>query len=189
MSIPNSAGVVPMLFQFKDDLGQGKGSLARGMTIAGVILVLDQLTKRWILESVMNPPQVVEVTGFFNLVLTWNRGISFGLFNNDSSYNALALSALAAVIVAVLTVWLWRADRWHIVVAIGSIIGGAIGNVIDRFRFGAVVDFLDVHLMGLHWPAFNVADAAISLGAVALVFDALFQKPEKPKTKGSGDAD
>jgi signal peptidase II len=150
-----------------------------------VILVfgLDQATKWWILESVMQPPRVMPVTPFFNLVMVWNRGVSFGMFNQDSAYNAWIFTALALAISAVLVVWMWRADNRLIGVAIGLIVGGALGNAVDRLRFGAVADFLDFHVMGYHWPAFNVADAGISIGAVLLLADALFSRPEKPKNK------
>ncbi|MDX9860725.1 MAG: signal peptidase II [Rhodospirillales bacterium] len=155
--------------------------LGLGMVI--LVFGLDQATKWWILESVMQPPRVMPVTPFFNLVMVWNRGVSFGMFNQDSAYNAWIFTALALAISAVLVVWMWRADNRLIGVAIGLIVGGALGNAVDRLRFGAVADFLDFHVMGYHWPAFNVADAGISIGAVLLLADALFSRPEKPKNK------
>jgi len=155
--------------------------LGLGMVI--LVFGLDQATKWWILESVMQPPRVMPVTPFFNLVMVWNRGVSFGMFNQDSAYNAWIFTALALAISAVLVVWMWRADSRLIGVAIGLIVGGALGNAVDRLRFGAVADFLDFHVMGYHWPAFNVADAGISIGAVLLLADALFSRPEKPKNK------
>jgi signal peptidase II len=144
---------------------------------AGVALawtVLDQAVKWWILEVVMQPPRTLEVTPFFNLVMAWNRGVSFSLFANDAAVMPYALSALAAVIVAFLAVWLRRADRPFTAACIGLVIGGAVGNVIDRLRFGAVADFLDFHAMGYHYPAFNVADMGISVGVVLLLLDGLF---------------
>lgn len=147
-----------------------------GLGFGLVVLIADQITKWWILEIVMRPPRVIEVTSFFNLVLTWNRGVSFGLFNTDSPWNQWTLSALALVIVTILLVWLWRAETRWLSIALGLVIGGALGNVVDRVRFGAVVDFLDVHAAGWHWPAFNVADSAICVGAVLLVLDSLFNQ-------------
>lgn len=157
-------------------------ALKTGLGLAILVFGLDQLTKEWILQTVMQPPRVVRVTPFFNLVMGWNRGISFGLFNQDSPANAWVLTAIAAVIVAALLVWLSRGGRPMVVVGIGLVIGGAVGNAADRMRFGAVADFLDFHAFGVHWPAFNVADSAITVGAALLLADALFSQPEKPKT-------
>lgn len=149
-----------------------------GWALAALALVLDQASKTWILESVMQPPQVIEVTPFFNLVLAWNRGVSFGMFNNQSDYGPYLLTGLAVVIIIALAVWLWRATTRLSVLALGMIIGGAIGNVIDRIQYGAVVDFLDVHAFGYHWPAFNVADSAVCVGAAILILESLFTKGE-----------
>lgn len=149
-----------------------------GAAVAASALVLDQASKTWILESVMNPPSVIEVTPFFNIVLAWNRGVSFGMFNQQSDYGPYLLTGLALVIVIALSIWLWRASSRWAALALGLIIGGAIGNVIDRIRFGAVVDFLDFHAFGYHWPAFNVADSAICVGAVILILESLFSRDE-----------
>jgi len=150
-----------------------------GLLIAVLVLALDQASKWVILTKVMRPPQVVEITPFFNLVMGWNRGVSFGLFHSDSPVHVIVLSGIAMVIVIALLVWLWRAvSRWT-AVALGLIIGGALGNVIDRLRFGAVADFLDVHAFGYHWPAFNVADSAIVVGAGMLILESLFSGREK----------
>jgi signal peptidase II len=149
-----------------------------GWALAALALVLDQASKTWILESVMQPPQVIEVTPFFNLVLAWNRGVSFGMFNNQSDYGPYLLTGLAVVIIIALAVWLWRATTRLSVLALGMIIGGAIGNVVDRIQYGAVVDFLDVHAFGYHWPAFNVADSAVCVGAAILILESLFTKGE-----------
>lgn len=144
-----------------------------GLVLAAVVVVLDQVSKWWILADVMNPPTVIPVTPFFNLVLVWNRGVSFGLLNQDSAWIPWLLSALAAAICGGLLVWLRRADGRWLAAALGLVIGGALGNLVDRLRFGAVVDFLDVHAGGYHWPAFNVADAAITVGVGVLLIDAL----------------
>jgi signal peptidase II len=123
---------------------------------------------------------VFEITGFFNLVLTWNRGMSFGLFNNDAAMNALLFTLVAAVIVGGLLVWLHRVQDTLLALAIGLVIGGAIGNVIDRLLRGGVVDFLDFHVAGWHWYAFNLADAAICVGVGLLVIDSLLGRREAP---------
>lgn len=153
--------------------------LGRGLAVAGVVALLDQITKLVILETVMNPPRVIEVTPFFNLVLVWNRGISFGILDSDVTWIPLVLSLLAIVITGILVVWLRRTERSLAAVAIGLVIGGAVGNVIDRVRFGAVVDFLDFHAFGWHWPAFNVADAAITTGVALILLDSLFESRGK----------
>jgi signal peptidase II len=149
-----------------------------GVRVALAVLVLDQLSKWWIVTRVMNPPQVIEVAPFFNLVLGLNTGVSFGMFGGGADFGRWALSGLAVVIAAALGVWMWRVGKPLLAVALGTIIGGAIGNVIDRVRVGAVIDFLDFHAFGYHWPAFNVADTGITLGAAALILDSLFAKDE-----------
>lgn len=154
-----------------------------GLAAAALVLGLDQGTKWWILEIVMQPPRVIPLTPFFNLVLGWNRGVSFGLFNSDSALNLWLLPFVALAIVVALLIWLSRVDGLLLGYAIGMVIGGAIGNVVDRlFRDQrAVADFLDLHLAGYHWPAFNLADTGITVGAAILIIDSLFMKPEKPK--------
>ena len=118
------------------------------------------------------------LTPFFNLVLTGNRGMSFGLFNTNAAMNTAVFTVLAVAIVIALLVWLRRAHNPLIRVALGMIIGGAVGNVLDRLIRGAVVDFLDFHLGTWHWYAFNVADAAICLGVAALLLDGLLARPK-----------
>jgi signal peptidase II len=162
--------------------------LKRGLAVAAGVLVLDQLTKWWILAAFADLPptqQVRQFTSFFNLVLVWNRGVSFGFFNNDAGINAIVFSGLAAVIVVALLVWLARVEAAILGLAIGLVIGGAIGNVLDRLRLGAVVDFLDFHLGPWHWPAFNVADSAICIGVGLIVIDGLLPRRET-RTKGAG---
>jgi signal peptidase II len=148
--------------------------LVYGLGLGAGIIAADQATKWWILTSVMQPPRVVELAPFFNIVLTWNRGVSFGLFNTDSTVGPWILSAVALAVVVLLVVWLSRGPSRFVATGLGLIVGGAVGNVIDRFVHGAVVDFLDAHLAGYHWPAFNVADSAICIGAAVLVIDSLF---------------
>ncbi len=142
--------------------------------VAAVVILLDQLSKWLILDVVMQPPRVIPVTDFFNLVLTFNTGVSFGLFSSESDVMPWILSALALAIVGFLLFWLRRHRRPLAAWSVGLIVGGAIGNVIDRARFAAVVDFLDFHLAGWHWPAFNVADSGIVIGVGLLLIDGLF---------------
>ena len=146
------------------------------------VLVLDQASKWLVLAWAMQPPRVVPVAPFFNLVLArWNRGISFSLFDSGAPVAPWILSGLALGIVAGLVWWLRRLDRRWPALGVGLVIGGALGNVVDRLRFGAVVDFLDFHLAGFHWPAFNLADSAISVGVAVLLADGLFARPERAK--------
>lgn len=146
-----------------------------GLLLALLTAVADQLSKWWILEHVMNPiPQVVEVTGFFNLVLTWNPGVSFGMFQHDADIMPYVLSGVALLVAGVVGSWLWSAERRLQAAALGLVVGGAVGNVVDRLRFGAVCDFLDFHYAGWHFWAFNVADAGISVGVALLLIDGLF---------------
>ena len=103
-----------------------------GMTVAILIAVLDQASKWWVVETVMLPPRVIPVTDFFNLVLGLNRGISFGMLDMQSPMGRWILSSLAIAITAALLVWMWRADKRLVAGALGLIVGGALGNVIDR---------------------------------------------------------
>jgi signal peptidase II len=144
--------------------------LRQGLAIAGLVVVLDQLTK-WAILIWLERAMVL--TPFFNLVLVWNRGVSFGMFDSESRVGPWVLSGLAFAVVALLLGWLRRVDDPLTATGLGLIIGGAIGNVIDRVRFGAVIDFLDFHALGWQWPAFNVADSAICVGALLLVVDGL----------------
>ncbi len=150
-----------------------------GLPVAAATTMLDQGTKWFMVETLMRPPRVIPVTPFFNLVLGWNRGVSFGFFNSGSPLNDWLLPAVALVIVVVLLVWMGKSKGLMMAASLGLIIGGALGNVIDRFRYGAVTDFLDFYLGSYHWPAFNLADTAITIGAVVLIADSLFNPPEK----------
>lgn len=151
----------------------------KGLGLAAAVTILDQISKWWILGTVMQPPRVIPVTPFFNLVLGWNRGISFGFLDSGGWLSAWFLPLAAVVISAVLAVWLYRVRQLRAAVGIGLIIGGAMGNLVDRLQFGAVADFLDFYAWGFHWPAFNLADSAITAGAVVLILDSLFEKEKK----------
>lgn len=155
-----------------------------GLTALGV-LVADQATKWWILEVVRLPEvRDIAVLPFLNLTMVWNRGVTFGLLSGDGAWNQIILSVVAAVVVVMLARWMARADSRFVAVALGIIAGGAIGNVIDRLRFGAVVDFVHVHVAGWSWYVFNIADAAIVCGVIALIADALL-RPRLAPTEGT----
>lgn len=148
--------------------------LRLGGPLAVLILVLDQVSKWLMVHQVMTPPRLIEVTPFFNLRLAWNTGAAFSMFANSPEL----ILGVSFVMVCFLGYWLVKADtRWSMA-GLGLMIGGAIGNMADRFSYGAVVDFLDVHAAGYHWPTFNVADSAICIGAGLLMADALFQRRE-----------
>ena len=149
------------------------------MILALFIVALDQASKWWIVETVMRPPRIIPVTDFFNLVFGLNRGVSFGMLDMQSPMGRWILAGLALAITAALLVWMWRANTLLVTGALGLIVGGAVGNVIDRVLLGAVVDFLDFHWAGYHWPAFNVADTAITFGAAALIWDSFFGEHEE----------
>lgn len=155
--------------------------LARGLTIAAFVTALDQLAKWLLVNRVMAPPHTVRVTPFFDLVLSWNPGISFGLFRDNPEIGGWLLIAVAGLITVTLVVWLARVERIFLMLAIGLIIGGAIGNIIDRLRFGAVIDFLYFHLGEYGFPAFNVADSAITVGVVLILMDSLFGEGQSRK--------
>jgi signal peptidase II len=140
-----------------------------GASTAVAGLVLDQVSKWWILAEVMDPPRLVPVTSFFNLTLGFNRGVSFGLLAADSLVTPWLLSGFVLAVLLGFGVWLARNPLPRHGLAAGLIAGGALGNVVDRLRRGAVTDFLDFHWAGYHWPTFNIADTLIFLGAVLLV--------------------
>ncbi|MPY70517.1 MAG: signal peptidase II [Alphaproteobacteria bacterium] len=151
-----------------------------GWLCAVLTLAADLVSKWWILAVVMNPPRIVEVAPFFNLVLVKNRGVSFGMLGSAPGWMPWVLTVFAVLIAIALAVWLRRADGRLLGCALGAVIGGAIGNAIDRVRFGAVVDFLDFHAFGWHWPAFNVADSAVVVGVGLLVLDSLKSGARNP---------
>lgn len=119
-----------------------------------------------------------QITSFFNIVMVWNYGVSFGFFNDKSLESTYFLIALALVIAFGLMLWLLDTKDRVIAIGLSLAIGGAFGNVFDRFRFGAVIDFMDFHAYGLHWPAFNLADSCIMIG-IGLVIVKTFLTDEK----------
>lgn len=153
------------------------------LPVMAAALLVDQGSKWAIMELVMQPPRVIEVTSFFNLVLILNPGVSFGLFGGETAWKPWLLSALAVAIVAALFVWLKRQPEPGLALAVGLVAGGATGNIIDRLRFGGVVDFLDFHLGNWHWYAFNLADTAVVGGVAILLLDGLFQGRSSSKTR------
>ena len=156
--------------------------LRTGLTAAITVLVLDQASKLWLLDVFnLGHRGVVSVTPFFDLVLAWNPGISFGWLQNDSAAAQISLTAIKAFAVIVLAIWMSRSTTRLVTLALGMIIGGAIGNAIDRFAYGAVVDFALFHLQiggkPYSWYVFNLADSAIVAGVAALLYDSFVKVP------------
>jgi signal peptidase II len=148
-------------------------SLALGLGLAALVIVLDQASKAWMMGFLADPPRIVGLTDFFSLVPVWNRGVSFGILAARDGSTAWLLSGVALAVAAGLVAWLSRVERPLLALSLGLVIGGALGNVIDRGRFGAVFDFLDFHVASWHWPAFNLADSAITVGVALLLLDGL----------------
>lgn len=146
----------------------------QAMALAAATLIADQASKELLLRYLLKTGAAVQVIeGFFRLVIVWNPGVSFGILGGDKALPAWVLSAVAVAVCIGLFLWLRRIDRPLTCWGIGLVIGGAIGNVIDRARWGAVFDFADFHLGQWHWPAFNVADSAIVVGVGLMLIDSL----------------
>jgi signal peptidase II len=155
------------------------GPLARlGLATATVTAALDQALKLWLLFVFdLQSRGVVSLTPFLDLVLIWNRGISYGMFQQRGPYGQWVLLGLTAVAVVLLWTWLARSTSRLMVLSLALIIGGAVGNAIDRVAYGAVADFVLLHLttgsFSFKWYVFNLADAAIVAGVAGLLYDSL----------------
>ena len=145
-------------------------TMARWLWLSLLIVILDQATK-WLAEALLLPFQPVPLMPLLNLTLMYNEGAAFSFLANAGGWQRWLFAGFALVMTAVLTVWLLRLDKGDRVTAVtlSLIIGGAIGNLIDRVQTGRVVDFIDFYVGTWHWPAFNVADSAISIGIVLLL--------------------
>ena len=158
-----------------------------GIAIAAIVLIADQLTKYIMVERLMRPEgvtetpyftdRVIEVLPFFQLRMAWNAGISFSMFNSGEAMTTALLIAVQLGITLALLWWLHKLDRPWLQIACGLVIGGALGNILDRLMFGAVADFLDFYWGSWHFPTFNVADSCISVGAGMVLLDALVSRP------------
>jgi signal peptidase II len=145
-----------------------------GVTVALLACLADQITKIWILYIFdLGARRVVPLAPVLDLILIWNSGISYGLFQHESPRWQWILFAVKALAVGLLWVWLTRAGSRLAAIALGLIIGGALGNAIDRLLYGAVADFVHFHIGTFSWYVFNVADTAIVAGVVGLLYDAL----------------
>lgn len=180
-----------------------------GLSILIVLLAFaDQLSKWWVMEVFYKPrvfeadgasipflewfttfgqqqfpPVSIEITSFFNLVMVWNKGVSFGMFASAHDIMPYVLSGVALIMSVILAVWMRRATHLSTLIPLAMIISGAIANVWDRLRFGAVADFLDFHYQDIHYPAFNIADCCIVVGVLLLAFDGVILERCREKSK------
>jgi len=146
------------------------------LVLALVVLVIDFATKRWVELELVYDQQIL-LTSFLNLVLTYNAGAAFSFLSNESGWQRWLFSGIA-ICASVLIIYLLRKHTSEklFCVALSFILGGALGNLWDRITLGYVVDFLDFHYSGYHWPAFNVADSLIFVGALLLIFESFRHK-------------
>jgi lipoprotein signal peptidase len=154
-----------------------------GILAALVVLVADQASKWWIL-NVLHLADIGQIVllPVLNFTMVWNRGVTFGLLNGFGGWGYLVLAAVALGVVVALGVWLRRAESRVVATALGAIVGGALSNVVDRLRYGAVVDFIQAHIGGWSWYVFNLADAAIVCGVFALLLDSLLSRPREARS-------
>jgi len=152
----------------------------RWLWLSVVVIVLDQVTKQWAI-NLLEMHQPVAVAPFLNLTLTYNTGAAFSLLNDAGGWQRWLFAGLSVVVSIVIVVWLWRipsGERW-LACGLALVVGGALGNLWDRLAIGAVVDFIDVYYQRWHWPAFNVADSAICVGAALLIISTFKARPEE----------
>lgn len=152
-----------------------------GIIVALLVIGADQFSKYMVLNWLLGESVGIRYSDFFNVVRAWNTGVSFSMLNDYGKLGAYILSGIAIVIVVTLVYWLKSEKDRMLQLALGLIIGGALGNVIDRLRFGAVFDFLDFHLGESHWPAFNIADSCICVGAGIIILQAIISYFRKDK--------
>jgi signal peptidase II len=148
--------------------------MLKWLWVSGGVIVLDQLTKLWA-SSALVYGDPVAVIPFFNLTLLHNTGAAFSFLSEAGGWQRWFFALVALIISAVILLWLKRLprDKVWLAVALALVLGGALGNVWDRITLGYVIDFLDIYYQGWHWPAFNIADSAISVGAAMLIIDSL----------------
>jgi signal peptidase II len=162
-------------------MSQDAGML-RWLWLSLIVIVLDQATKQWF-ESSFMVYEVVNVLPFFNLTLVYNEGAAFSFLSDQSGWQRWFLAAVSAVVTTVLVIWLrgLRQQEQLTAISLSLIIGGAVGNLIDRVLFGHVIDFLDFFVGQYHWPAFNIADSAIFIGVAVMIYEVVFDRGDKSK--------
>ena len=147
-----------------------------------IIVISDQLSKDYMMGLLLEPHRSIAITSFFSFTPVWNYGVSFGMFKAGDARGVYLLVSFALIISSVVGYWLWRATTTLQAMTYGLIIGGAIGNVIDRLRFGAVFDFLDFHYKNFYYPVFNVADSAICVGVFLILLEQVWRKKHSAAT-------
>jgi signal peptidase II len=162
------------------------------LAVAGIVVLLDQLTKDWIIATLRLHEGFPVIDGFFNIIHVRNPGAAFGFMAGTSpAFRSVFFIAITLAAILLILHYLWRAlrqtkaEKISPLFSLSLILAGAVGNLIDRIRFGEVVDFLDVYVGAYHWPAFNVADASISTGATLLVIALFFRRGERADETGS----
>ena len=151
---------------------------ALGLAVALIVLALDQTSKFWVLHALdLAARERLVLLPVLNFTLVWNRGVTFGMLDGLGAWASPALVLGALVIVAALGVWLGRAENALVAGALGAIAGGAVGNIVDRLRFGAVVDFIQAHIGRISWYVFNLADSAIVCGVAILLLEGWRRRP------------
>lgn len=175
--------------------------------IIALLVFADQVSKWWVIERLLRPrvfeadgqsmsfldwfttmgqelfpPAQIPVTGFFNIVMVWNKGVSFGMFASHAEWMPFILGGFALLMAIGLTVWLIRTPHLATQIPLVMVIAGALGNVWDRARFGAVADFLDFYVKDWHYPAFNIADCCVVLGVAGLALDGLIWEPRRRRS-------
>ncbi len=163
-----------------------RGRLTRfGLIVALTVFIIDQ-SHKWAMihHFKLARGDVIPLTPFLDLVLVWNKGISYGMLPQDTALGRTILLVLALATCIVLIIWLGRTNSRWVALALGLLIGGAVGNVLDRMIYGAVADFFSAHAFGFYWYVFNLADTAIVAGVALLLYDSLFRQNRAPCDEG-----
>ena len=134
-----------------------------------LFVFLDQLSKKWMLNNVFDTQKIIEINKYLNFVPVWNKGISFGMLSNFMNINFFMIIVTSCILLFLIS-WFIKTKSRNLILSLFFIISGAIGNLIDRLNHKEVVDFIDIHIGNLHWPAFNFADSYITIGAFIYVF-------------------
>jgi signal peptidase II len=155
---------------------------ARWLWLTLLIIALDRLTKMMVLHFI-KLHHIIHLTSWYNLTLAYNRGAAFSMLSNAQGWQSLLFSGIAIIVSCVLVYWLFKLSRrdWWESIGLSLILGGAIGNLLDRFIYGHVVDFIQWHYNDFYWPVFNIADTAICMGSTMLIAHSFFSKMAKKK--------